>query len=124
MVYLRKTHAVLELKPACNVVGSSWSFYFTYCFENAAVKKTPSLDYEMTTKNLTEQMVQGTTHRLANLWKILDGDRHTTFNTADSCPAIAHYQAGPMIVDFGPRPAPNVSINAQQANWAFASVVR
>lgn len=87
------SHTVLELKPACNGIGSQVAFYLTYCFDNATIANAlPPFDFDVAAGKLTDGIVKGTEGALGNLWRILDGDRRTVFNSTGSCEAIRGYQ--------------------------------
>ena len=88
------SHAVLQMMPACNGTGTSWGFYLTYCFDNVTMQQTPGFDINVTVSELTQAIIGGITSSLKNLWKILDGNRDTPFNSTNSCEAIQKYQIG------------------------------
>lgn len=88
------SHTVLALKPACNGTGTQFGFYLTYCFDNATIANAkPPFNLDAAADRLTTNIVNGTSGALVNLWKILDGNRVSPFNSTGSCEAIQSYQA-------------------------------
>ena len=86
------SHAVLQMMPACDGIGTSWGFYLTYCLDKATMASTPGFNFNDAEPKLIAAITGGTSASLQRLWTILDGDRKTPFN-ATSCEAIQQYRS-------------------------------
>ena len=89
------SHAVLQMMPACDGVGTSWGFYLTYCFDNKTMQDTPGFNIETAAPKLTQAIVNGTTSSLQNLWRIIDDGRNTPFNSTATCEEMEAYGSTP-----------------------------